>query len=85
MKDSDSNRLILSDNKEPDLPNIKNLKSSEIEQLDDYVNAPNLKEADIKLLIEQLNNLPYCLNTFLEINIRTQKKIFQLLEIQLLL
>ena len=81
MKESDR-RLFLKENMESDMEKIKNLKSSEIEQLDDYVKAPDINELDIKLLIEKLNNLPYCLNKFLENKIKDQKGIFQLLEVR---
>ena len=80
MKEIDSNRddlLLL--NKE-DFILIS--KSSDIEKFDKYIKVSAPKESDITSLIQKLNKLPCCLNTFMEKILETQNKLSLLLEIR---
>ena len=52
--------------------------SPDIDEFVKYVEAPNIKDSDIKLIIQKLNDLPCCLNDFLEKIINTPKGLFQL-------
>ena len=83
MKEIDSNRDdILLLNKKFEDSGIEISKSSDIENFDKYVKVSAPKESDITSLIQKLNKLPYCLNTFMEKRLETQNKLFLLLEIR---
>jgi len=56
--------------------------SPDIDEFEKYVKAPSIKDSDIQLFIQELNDLPCCLNNFLEKIIKTPKGLFQLLEIR---
>ena len=84
MNDTDSNRddLLLLNKKDLEDSNIQNNKSSEFEEFDKYVKASSPKELDIQSLIQKFNELPCCLNKFLEKIMKTPKGLFLLLEIR---
>ena len=56
--------------------------SPDIDEFMKNVEAPNVKDSDIQSFIQKLNDLPCCLNEFLEKIINTPKGLFQLLEIR---
>ena len=62
---------------------LVNKPDNSIDDFDKYfINFSNISEIDNQLLIKELNELPCCLNEFLEKKMKTTKERFQLLELR---
>ena len=74
--------LLLNQTENSNEPFIKEDAGSSNDFDKSFINFPNISKKDIKLLIKEINELPCCLNEFLEKKMKTPKERFQLLELR---
>jgi hypothetical protein len=84
MNETETNKLLLNklDSNESNIQENKTNAFPLKNELAKYILAPIIKEQDIEILIEKLNNLQTCLNTFLESLMNDPNGLSKLLEIR---
>ena len=82
MKKINSDYLLLKDRVESAENRVNFKDSLDNDDFDELVKAPSIKDSDIQLTVEKLNDPQCCLNDYLEKIIKSPQGLFQILEIR---